>query len=58
MMPYDGIAGVEEFERLARALGAVNLEILAEAYALAEAAKAHERLAADHLLGKIVLRIR
>jgi NADPH:quinone reductase-like Zn-dependent oxidoreductase len=27
-------------------------------YALADAAKAHERLAAGHVLGKIVLRIR
>jgi NADPH2:quinone reductase len=55
--PYDAIAGVEEFERFARVLDAMNLEIPMEAYPLAEAAKAHERLAAGHLLGKIVVRI-
>jgi NADPH:quinone reductase-like Zn-dependent oxidoreductase len=58
MTPYDAIAGVEEFKRLAQTLEAMNLEIPAEAYGLAEAAKAHERLAAGHLLGKIVLRVR
>jgi hypothetical protein len=31
---------------------------IAAAYALAEAARAHERLSQGHMLGKIVLRIR
>jgi hypothetical protein len=37
---------------------ASNLQVpIAAAYPLAEAAKAHERLDAGHVLGKIVLRI-
>jgi NADPH:quinone reductase-like Zn-dependent oxidoreductase len=56
---YDAVAGVREFQRLGRAVEEAKLEVpIAAAYALAEAAKAHERLAAGHVLGKIVLRIR
>jgi NADPH:quinone reductase len=56
---YDGTAGVREFERPNRAVEAAKLEIpIAAEFALADAAKAHERLAAGHVLGKIVLRIR
>ncbi len=58
IIPYDGTAGVREFERLDRAVEAAKLEIpIAAEYALTDAAKAHERLAARHVLGKIVLRI-
>ncbi|MDB5365305.1 MAG: hypothetical protein JWM77_1232 [Rhodospirillales bacterium] len=57
--PYDAVAGVAEFERLDQAIQASKLEIvIAASYLLAEAAKAHERLAAGHVLGKIVLRAR
>src|ERR1700693_6397839 len=50
---------VREFQRLGRAVEAAKLEVpIAGAYALADAAKAHERLAAGHVLGKIVLRTR
>jgi NADPH:quinone reductase-like Zn-dependent oxidoreductase len=56
---YDGIAGGREFKHLARAIEAAKPEIhIAAEYALAEAARAHELLAAGHVLGKIVLRVR
>lgn len=59
IMPYDAIAGVREFEQLGYAVVTAKLEVpIAAAYPLADAAKAHERLAAGHVLGKIVLRIR
>jgi NADPH:quinone reductase len=59
IIPYDGVGGVREFQRLGRAVEAAKLEVpIAGAYALADAAKAHERLAAGHVLGKIVLRTR
>ena len=57
--PYDAVAGVEQFKALNFAVEAAKLEVpIAAAYSLAEAAKAHERLAAGHVLGKVVLRIR
>jgi NADPH2:quinone reductase len=57
-IPYDAIAGKGEFEHLGRAVEAANLKVpIAGEYALDDAAKAHERLAAGHVLGKIVLRI-
>jgi NADPH:quinone reductase-like Zn-dependent oxidoreductase len=56
---YDAVAGDREFEQLNRAVTAAKLKVhIAAAYSLADAAKAHERLAAGHVLGKIVLRIR
>ena len=58
---YDAISGPEDVElaRLNEAVAARKFEIpVAAEYALADAAKAHERLAAGHVLGKIVLRIR
>jgi len=59
IIPYDATPGVREFARLNRAVEAVKLKVpIAAEYPLAEAARAHERLAAGHVLGKIVLRIR
>jgi NADPH:quinone reductase-like Zn-dependent oxidoreductase len=56
---YDATPGVREFERLGRAIEAARLKVpIAAAYPLDQAAKAHERLAKGHVLGKIVLRIR
>jgi NADPH:quinone reductase-like Zn-dependent oxidoreductase len=56
---YDATPGVREFERLGRAIAAARLKVpIAASYPLEEAAKAHERLAEHHLLGKIVLRVR
>src|ERR1700760_4577600 len=56
---YDGIAGPAEFERLDRAVEAAKLNVIIDAeYMLEDAAKAHQRLAAGHVIGKIVLRYR
>jgi NADPH:quinone reductase-like Zn-dependent oxidoreductase len=56
---YDGVPGVREFQRLDRAIEAAKLRVpIAGIFSLAEAAKAHRLLAAGHVLGKIVLKIR
>ena len=56
--PYDGMAGRTQFERLSRAVTAARLQVpIAAEFALAEAARAHERLAQGHVVGKVVLRI-
>jgi NADPH:quinone reductase-like Zn-dependent oxidoreductase len=58
IISYDAVAGVREFQRLGRAVEEAKLQVpIAGVYPLAEAARAHERLAAGHVLGKIVLRI-
>jgi NADPH:quinone reductase len=59
IISYDAAAGVREFQRLGRAVEEAKLQVpIAGVYPLADAAKAHERLAAGHVLGKIVLRVR
>ena len=59
VVAYDAVAGVREFQRLDRAVAAAKLKVpIAAAYPLADAAKAHERLAEGHVLGKVVLRVR
>jgi NADPH2:quinone reductase len=56
---YDGVSGIREFERLNRAVTSAKLKVpISERFPLADAAKAHEHLAAGHVLGKTVLRIR
>jgi NADPH2:quinone reductase len=56
---YDATPGVREFERLGRAIEAARLKVpIAASYRLDQAARAHDRLAKGHVLGKIVLRIR
>jgi NADPH:quinone reductase-like Zn-dependent oxidoreductase len=56
---YNAVPGVREFERLNRAVEEADLDVpIAATYSLAEAARAHERIEAGHVLGKIVLRIR
>jgi NADPH:quinone reductase-like Zn-dependent oxidoreductase len=58
-IPYDGLSGIGEFERLNKAVTAARLKVpISERFPLAGAAKAHEHLAAGHVLGKTVLRIR
>jgi NADPH:quinone reductase len=55
---YDGVAGVREFEHLNRAVEAAQLKVhIGAEFPLADAARAHERIAAGHVLGKIVLRV-
>lgn len=59
MVSYDAIAGVREFQHLGLAIEAAGLHVpIAAAFALGDAAKAHERLGKGHVLGKIVLHIR
>jgi NADPH:quinone reductase-like Zn-dependent oxidoreductase len=54
---YDAKSGVREFDRLNQAVEAAKLKVpIAETYELVNAAKAHQRLAERHILGKIVLR--
>jgi NADPH2:quinone reductase len=55
--PYDGVPGVKQFEHLSRAIEEARVRVpIAAEYALADAAKAHERLAQGHIVGKVVLR--
>lgn len=56
IISYDGQSGVREFEALNDAIeqGSVVLPLAGE-FPLDQAARAHERLAAGHVLGKIVL---
>jgi NADPH:quinone reductase-like Zn-dependent oxidoreductase len=58
VIPYDAVSGVREFKRLNAAVQAAKLKVpIAECYPLAQAYKAHERLAERHVVGKIVLAI-
>ena len=58
LISYDAVSGVPEFEPLGEAIEQSKRVVpIAAEYPLAEAAKAHERLAAGHVLGKIVLRV-
>jgi NADPH:quinone reductase-like Zn-dependent oxidoreductase len=59
MLPYDAVPGIDEFRQLGDAVARARLKVpIAATFKLSEAAKAHERLAAGHVVGKIVLRIR
>lgn len=59
MSLYSFIGGHDEFERLNKAVEAAKPQVpIAAEYPLADAAQAHKRLAAGHLLGKIVIRVR
>lgn len=58
MVLYSFVSGRGEFERLNRAVEAAKLRVpIAAEYPLANAAQAHKRLEAGHLLGKIVLHV-
>jgi NADPH:quinone reductase-like Zn-dependent oxidoreductase len=58
-IPYDAAAGVREFKRLNLATESAKLQVrIAATLSLDDAARAHQRLAQGHLLGKIVLRNR
>jgi NADPH:quinone reductase-like Zn-dependent oxidoreductase len=59
MVLYSYIPGVREFEQLNKAVEAAKLQVpIAAEYSLADAAEAHKRLEAGHLLGKIAVRVR
>jgi len=56
---YSFVDGRQEIARLNQAVVAAKLQVpIAAEFALADAAQAHRRLEAGHLLGKIVLRVR
>jgi NADPH:quinone reductase len=56
---YDAEAGPEQFKRLNDAIEDSRLEVVINAtFRLRDAAKAHERLASGHVVGKIVLDVR
>jgi len=55
---YDAEPGIRELQRLDRAWRACGLQIpIAKTYELANARRAHERLAKGHILGKVVLAV-
>ena len=59
MSLFSYIADHDELQRLNKAVEAAKLKVpVAAEYSLADAAQAHKRLAAGHLLGKIVIRVR
>ena len=59
IIPYDAVSDVRAFARLKRPVEAAGLKVpIAAEFPLEQAAQAHARLAAGHVLGKIVLRIR
>ena len=56
---YDAIPGAQQFERLNHAVEAVKVQVpIAAQFPLADAAQAHQRVEAGHVLGKIVLWVR
>lgn len=56
MTLYNFVGGTAELQRLNREVVSAKLRVpVAAVYALGDAAKAHQRLEAGHLLGKIVL---
>lgn len=56
MILYSFIPGTRELERLNKAVEAAKMRVpVAAEYSLADAAEAHKRLEAGHLLGKIAL---
>lgn len=58
MILYSFYGGTQEMARLNAAVEASKMQVpVAAEYPLAEAAEAHKRLQAGHLLGKIVLRV-
>jgi NADPH:quinone reductase-like Zn-dependent oxidoreductase len=58
IISYDGRSGVREFEALNEAIDQRIVVVpIAVEFPLDQAARAHQRLAAGHVLGKIVLRV-
>jgi NADPH:quinone reductase-like Zn-dependent oxidoreductase len=59
LLPYDAAAGPRAFARLDRAVVEAGLRVpIAAVYPLAQAAEAHARVEAGHVLGRIALRVR
>ena len=56
---YDAAAGPREFAQLERAVAEARLRVpVQKAFRLSQAAEAHARLEAGHVLGRIALRVR
>jgi NADPH:quinone reductase len=56
---YDAMPGAREIARLGRAVTAARIRVaVAASFPLEEAATAHERLAAGHVFGKVVLAVK
>lgn len=56
---YDAISGTQQYVRLNQAVEARKFEIpIAAEFPLADAAQAHQRIEAGHVLAKIILRVR
>jgi NADPH:quinone reductase len=56
---YDGEASPAQFAKLNRALTRIGARVpIAASYPLARAAEAHRRLEGDHVLGRIVLKVK
>ncbi len=59
VLTYDAVPGVREFAKLNRAVEAAKIKaVIGAVFALDDAAKAHQRIEAGHVLGKVVLKIR
>jgi NADPH:quinone reductase-like Zn-dependent oxidoreductase len=59
IVSYDAEPGPDQFKRLNDAIEDERLKVsISAAFPLEQAAKAHERLASGHVIGKIVLRVR
>ncbi|MEA2736160.1 MAG: hypothetical protein QOE14_2611 [Humisphaera sp.] len=59
IVSYDAEGEPENWTRLNRAVEETQLEVpIAATFPLAQAAKAHERIAEGHVLGRVVLRVR
>ena len=58
-LTYDAVPGTREFAQLNRAVEAAKIKVvIAAAFTLDNAAAAHKRIEAGHVLGKIVLKVR
>jgi NADPH:quinone reductase-like Zn-dependent oxidoreductase len=59
VLTYDAIPGVRELAKLNRAVEAGKVKaVIAAAFPLEQAAKAHQRIEAGHVLGRVVLKVR
>ena len=59
IITYDAEAGPDHFKRLNDAIEGSRLKVaISAAFPLDQAARAHQRLASGHVIGKIVLNVR
>ena len=59
VLTYDAIPGVRELAKLNRAVEAGKVKaVIAAAFPLEQAAKAHQRIEAGHVLGRVILKVR